>query len=293
MSKTPIEFVFLTFGERTHYHSQLIYSMISLVAHSPLERPYHFTIVTDKPEFYQWLDGDLFTVVQVEESTLTEWRGPFDFFWRIKIEAILSVAKKNSEHHCVYFDTDTIAYADLSLLYDALDNGVNHMHVKEFEFESTKGRTGKKMKTHGLGKTYGDFTLTNQSAMWNAGVVAISAKNNPVQTLYSALTACDAMCDDGMERKLIEQFSLSLALQTNKISNAEDCIRHYWGNKPQWDNLITEFFTRVFLKGVSFDDAVKMFKLQSHDLPDVVKETKLEKYKNSVTKRYNKLAGKL
>lgn len=100
MSKTPIEFIFLTFGERTHYHSQLIYSMISLVAHSPLERPYHFTIVTDKPEFYQWLDGDLFTVVQVEESILSEWRGPFDFFWRIKIEAILYVAKKNSEHHC-------------------------------------------------------------------------------------------------------------------------------------------------------------------------------------------------
>ncbi|WP_295900264.1 hypothetical protein [uncultured Vibrio sp.] len=291
MSKTPIEFVFLTFGEKTPYHSQLIYSMISLAAHTPVDRPYHFTIITDKPEFYQWLNGP-FSIIEVSDSTLQTWRGPFDFFWRIKIESILEAVKGKQDHHCVYFDTDTIAYSNLSPMYEALDNGVNHMHVKEFDFHATNGRTGKKMKKHGLGKVYGDFELTQEKAMWNAGVVAISATNSPEKTLAKALVACDAMCEDEMERKLVEQFSLSLALQANRIAPATDWIRHYWGNKPQWNNLITEFFTMIFLKGKNFDEAIDLFKLQSHNIPDVVKETKLEKYQNSVSKRYNKLLGK-
>lgn len=290
MNKTPVEFIFLAFGEKTQYHSQLVYSMISIAAHMPDDRDYSFTIVTDKTDFYQWL-GAQFNVVGVDENTLQKWRGDVDFFWRIKIKAILSIAEVKPEHHCVYLDTDTIADKSLTDMMKELDGGNNLMHIREFDFHSPLGRTGKKMQSHGIGKTYGEFDMTLDSAMWNAGVAAISKLRNPSKVLSSALVTCDAMCQEGMERRLVEQFSLSLALQSTSISEAKNWIRHYWGNKPQWDALISSFFAKVLLQGQNFDEAVEMFKTQRHEILDVIKDNKLQKFKNSVSKRYKRLTG--
>lgn len=290
MNQKPIEFVFLAFGDKTQYHSQLIYSMISLSAHMPVERDYGFTIITDKKEFYHWL-GERCSVVEVDDTLLNKWRGDVDFFWRIKIEAIRSAIESKPQHHCVYLDTDTIAFTSLKGMLGELDNGSNLMHTREFDFHAPLGRTGQKMKKHGVGKTYGEFDMTLNGAMWNAGVVAISQKKEPSKVLSAALAACDAMCKDGMERRLVEQFALSLALQSTSICEAKPWIRHYWGNKPQWDNLISSFFTRILLKQQGFEEAIESFKKQQHDIPDVIRDTKLQKFKNSVSKRYKRLKG--
>jgi hypothetical protein len=290
MKKTPVEFIFLAFGEKTQYHSQLVYSMTSIAAHMPTDRDYNFTIVTDRAEFYQWL-GDRFNVVGVDSNKLQHWRGDVDFFWRIKIKAILSIAESKPECHCVYLDTDTIADKSLDKMMEELDSGNNLMHIREFDFHAPLGRTGKKMQSHGIGKSYGEFDMTLDSAMWNAGVVAVSKLRDPSKVLSSALVACDAMCKDGMERRLVEQFSLSLALQSTSICEAKHWIRHYWGNKPQWDALISSFFAKVLLQGQNFEQAVEMFKTQKHDIADVIKDTKVQKFRNSVVKRYKRLTG--
>ncbi len=65
--------------------------------------------------------------------------------------------------------------------------------------------------------------------MWNAGVVAIAKSNDVNATLTQALEACDSMCADQMERKLIEQFSLSLALQANPMNEGKQWFNAFGG----------------------------------------------------------------
>lgn len=283
MSSEPIKYIFLAFGDNVNYHNQLTYCLISALANHPVAREYSVCIVTDRPEYYQWLPKE-YDVVPVDETTLKQWRGPFDFFWRIKIEAYLR-AVEDFNGHCIYLDTDTIVNKPLEGLYSQLDNGNNLMHVREFSFAQPVGRTGIKMKKHGLNKQYGSFDLTTESEMWNAGVIAISALNEPRTTLLAALDACDAMSKDEMTPKLIEQFAFSIALKKGSLVEAQEWVRHYWGNKPNWNNQIASFFSRALLKQLSFEQCVSLFNDEKHDLADVVKETKLEKYRNSIKKR--------
>jgi lipopolysaccharide biosynthesis glycosyltransferase len=284
---TPVNFVFFTVGDRYKYHGQLVFCIISILANQPKERSVHFTIVTDKPDFYSWL-GERVTIVSIDEHRIAEWKGPHQFFWRVKIEAILEASKQHSGH-TIYLDTDTVCFNNLEAMMSCLDQGSNLMHLKEFDFAKTQGGTGKKMKSHGLNKQYGEFVLSESSAMWNAGVVAISEKNNAETTLNNALNACDAMCADNMERKLIEQFSLSLALQANTMTEGKTWFKHYWGNKEQWNEVIADLLAKSLLLNWNLEQAVKEFTTIDLSIPEVIKETKLAKYKNSIKKRLPKL----
>ena len=53
------------------------------------------------------------------------------------------------------------------------------------------------------------------------------------------------------------------------------------------------FFAKVLLQGENFDQAVEMFNAQQHDVADVInrRNAKVQKFRNSVVKRYKRLTG--
>lgn len=118
-----------------------------------------------------------------------------------------------------------------------------------------------RMKTKSLrmwntvnGCTYAGVTIGQQHNMWNAGVVAMP-EGKVASTVALALAICDGMLDDGAERVVIEQYSLSIALYERLgLTSAQPWIGHYWGNKDEWNAFASKFFLEAHMKGLSVEE---------------------------------------
>jgi len=124
--------------------------------------------------------------------------------------------------------------------------------------------------------------------MWNAGVVHTpNTKNNNENLL--ALTLCDAMCEQGVTRRLIEQFSISVALQEiYGLQPAAPAIAHYWSNKDEWNKIISDFFVTSTFQNKTVDEVVKdipTFNFGQAPVKQKVRSTNL-RLKNLADKMY-------
>lgn len=245
-------------GTAAHYHLQANFSILSWLARG--EAVDRIVMVTDAPEFYRFITDDRVIIRHADQSQFEEWKGPHQFFWRIKIKAIEAVAADYPGSHIVYLDGDTFCFNDPARLRGLLDDGRNLMHAREGPLSELPTSTEKKMWKDCRNKTFAGVTITAENNMWNAGVVAISA-TNIARVVPTALAVCDAMCAAGVTRYLVEQFSLSVACGLEQpVLPANGTVGHYWGNKEGWNPLINAFFLRHHLKGGSYADQVAELK---------------------------------
>ena len=243
----PTTFLFLAFGTNTTNHAMANFSIVSLKKFAPANST--FIIYTDKPEYYQYLAAIAETRI-LDEAKLADWQGKHKFLWRIKIMAMLDSAQKDPGH-LVYVDTDTFALGDLSPMITKLEQGSCFMHVKESLLSNDKAKNKKLMWQQAQNKKFGGMLVDQNSAMWNAGVVAINAENKTA-LLTKALMSTDEMCEQNVERWLIEQFSLSQALSsTGKIERCDQWIAHYWGTKDLVIQNIHLLFSQTLLQKTS------------------------------------------
>jgi hypothetical protein len=222
----------------------------------------------------------------VDDKTLTEWRGPHDFFWRIKIKALGLLAEQLGEKPIVYLDTDTFLFGPAVELKNHLSTNAL-MHANEGTLPSLKTKTERRTWQKVQGKSFGGVTISAKHTMWNAGVVAIPGHRN-AQAIALALALCDAMCEQPVRRRLVEQLALSVALdETYSLVAAENWVGHYWGNKPEWNDAIVQFFLNHLLRGSSSDHEIESIKsFDFHSIP-------LLKRRSRMHERLVRLAGKL
>lgn len=212
-------------------------------------------IWTDAPEFYRVLGNRVITKTLSEEE-LSDWKGPHDFFWRIKIAALRLLAEKNPGNHVLYLDADTFAFSPISALEETLASGEHLMHALEGRPSELPTSTERRMGRQTEGKSFGPVTVTADHRMYNAGVVAVSAIHAE-RALTMAMEICDAMCAAGVTRRLVEQFSLSIALQeSGGLRAANDVIGHYWGNKLQWTEHIGNHLLEHYLRGSNVEKQI-------------------------------------
>lgn len=213
-------------------------------------------VLTDKPEKFNFF-GSRVEVIEVNQDKLKEWRGSHNFFWRVKIEALLFVSKKYPNTDLLFVDSDTFLMRGLDKIKAKLKEGNNFMHLREGEICSSKSKTQTKMWKQMKGKSYDGVLIDTKSDMWNAGVIAVSHKN--LDCLTKALALCDAICADNVIPKLIEQFSFSLALQQGaQLLPAENYIKHYWGNKPYFVQFMNAVILDNAMENKSIDDLIKV-----------------------------------
>jgi len=265
--------LYLVFGNRISDHIQAHLSIRSFLRH--VDDKDSIFVITNKPKFYERFKG--VTPIGVTDKTLREWEGSKHFFWRVKIKAIEYIAKKYPDQHLLYLDSDTVLTSGLSEIKNLLDKGKGLMHKDE-------GHPGK-MKTKSLrmwkqvcGNTYGGVTIGEKHNMWNAGVVAIPAPK--LQEVISlALTLCDGIVEENVERVVIEQWSLSIALyETTSLVPAEQWIAHYWGNKEQWLDVATKFFLESYMAGRTIEEDMKEIdNLPIKDLPIHIKKSNTQR----------------
>ncbi|WP_430613474.1 hypothetical protein [Flavobacterium sp. JP2137] len=273
---------YLVFGDQIQNYQQALFSILTLqVQQQSSDR---FIVVTDYPEFFKCLQ-DRVTIIEINADTLREWEGPHKFFWRVKIKALLTVADRWKDTSILYLDSDTFLYGSLDNLRHELDRGQNIMHLNEGNMRELKTKTERLMWSQIKHKTYGGVPMDDTKCMWNAGAIGVSKLDKT--SLELALQICDEMCADKVTRRLIEQFAFSVALnEYTPLKAADDEIGHYWGNKGQWNTLISNFFLKHFFTGKSVDvllSEIEQLDLEQYPIRLKVSNTRLRLQKKLVS----------
>jgi hypothetical protein len=254
-------FVFLTCGGQEAYHLQAWYALLSVLAYAPAGvQP---VMVTDQPERYRWFQ-DRVSVLPIDAAQVKAWRGPHDFLWRVKIEAIRAAAAAGGPGPLVYCDTDVVARSGVERLLADLEAGDVFMHRCEAPFGRLKGRTGTPVRRRLPGRSWAGVPAGKRSEMWNAGVVAVK----DYALIDRALAVCDAILADGFHHTLVEQASFSLTLATTgRLHAADHAIIHYWGNKPGWEAELSRILAEALVRGLTPAEAVELVRSKPIERP--------------------------
>lgn len=246
--------LYLTFGENINNHIQAHFSILSFLTYR--QKINSINVITDRPDLYEDIKPYI-NVIKVDEKILNEWKGEYNFFWRIKIKAIEMLCATHKDQPVVYLDADTFLYTKIDLLEKTLLQGAAVMHEDEGKLSELKGKTPGKMWGVVKNKTYGGVTILPTYSMWNAGVVGTPNKKNNEECLL-ALAICDEMCRQGVTPRLIEQFALSVALaETYGLQAADNTIAHYWSNKDEWNNLIKDILISAQFRSHSIEKIIE------------------------------------
>lgn len=275
-------FVTFAIGDRQFVHRQVNFAVVSLLARAgDADAPAIF-VLTDRPEYYRWLRDHL-TIVEADPQTLREWRGPYDYFFRIKLRVMQHVAEL-SPGNLVYLDSDVVCRAALDEFYAGIDAGTPFMHQLEYAM-GQKGGKGRTLWKQTAGRKFGPLAAGPGSGMWNSGVVALpAAVSRP--WLADALECIDAMCAARIEIAVLEQFSLGLSLDRDRtLQPADRWFIHYWGNKTAWNALIARFLADVQLQQLPIAEVCERFRALPLDIPTIVRRSRAERLLNSLQKR--------
>jgi len=274
--------LFLTFGDNLSNHTQAHFCIYSLLAQKQNITAIH--VMTDLPDFYKSLEQHI-NIIPVQSTLLKEWEGPHNFFWRVKIKAIEQVCAQHPGAPVLYLDSDTFAYRSLTDLIQEAAQGVARMHVLEKALPDATSKTEKRMWQQIGGKVFGGVTITPAHAMWNAGVILTPNSVNGNECRM-ALALCDDMCAQNVTRRLIEQYSLAVALKEHyQLKPAADYIAHYWSNKPDWNRFIEQLFIQAGFKQYNFNQITDLIGQTNFNQIPVTKEipntnTRLQKLIN-------------
>lgn len=243
---------YIVFGKNNLNYNQAAFSILTLLAQTKDEDK--IVIITDNPENFNFLANKI-TTIEVNKEKLQEWKGEHDFFWRIKIKALLLIASKFDNRDILYLDSDTFLYGSLEKIRFNFSNGNNMMHLNEGPLSKLPTKTEHRMWTQIKTKKYAGVKIDSNMCMWNAGVIAIAARHTNQLTL--ALNICDEMCADNVTRRLIEQFAFSVAMnEPVKLLAAENEIGHYWSNKEMWNARISEFICDNHMKNIPLEKQI-------------------------------------
>lgn len=277
--------VYLVFGDDLLNHKQAAFSILTLLPHKAIFD--NIIVVTDLPEYYEHISNSKLVIEKISPETLVDWKGEHNYLFRTKIKALQLVERKWNENSLLYLDADTFVFNELGLIKQHLDRGFNVMHINEGPLSSSKSKTKRSIWKKIKGNNYQGIVINEESSMWNAGVIGISSvslKND----LEGVLKVCDSLCEEDVKIRLIEQLSFSLVLNKNfKLIAANKVIGHYWGNKPEWNNIINDFFIGSHLSNGTLAEEIDRVKnMNLLGIPVFVK-------KSSTSIRLKKIIDKL
>ncbi|ALJ01203.1 hypothetical protein [Rufibacter tibetensis] len=263
--------LFLTVGPNFKTYCQANFAILSFLPY--LQELHTINVFTDHPQYYQHLHEQV-QVIPVTQEQLTEWKGPHNFFWRVKIKAIEHLVQLAPEQAVMYVDSDVFLFQNPKDWWAQVRNGAAFMHQIEGHLSALKSKTEKKMWQQVQGMDFGDFQINQGHKMWNAGVVNIPAQHNAA-AITLALQICDKMCAQQVTPRLIEQFALSVALQeTYDLKEAKPWLAHYWGNKDEWNEHIGQFFLQSHLEGYTLNQDVARLQQFDYKSLALIKRTK-------------------
>jgi len=255
--------LYLAFGQNQRIHQQVLFSALTVL--SWREPDTEVVVFTDVPQYYR-LPGSRLTVRVPGAAVLQEWKGPHDFFFRVKMRALQELLCDTTAHDLLYLDGDTFCFGPPAGLSELMQQGTHLMHAREGKLSTLPTKTEQRMWKMCAGRTFGGVRVDEHSTMYNAGVVGLR-RRQAAAAADLALAVCDDMLAYGVPERLVEQLAFSLALaETGGVRAANHVIGHYWGNKAEWDGFISDFLVRQLLVSAPPEailDAVKNIDFRS------------------------------
>jgi len=247
--------MYLTFGDKTEYHVQAYLSMLSF--RRQMAATDRLVMVTTAPQFYRHVQSWA-EIISIDNAQVSQWQGRHQFFWRAKIKAVEFVGRRYPDEDLLYLDCDTALCGSIDWLKQMLREGHGLMDTNDGHPSTMKTKTLRMWNTID-GRTYGDITLGPQHNMYCAGVVGIPHERRE-DAVKLALTLCDGMLDDGAERIVIEQYSLSVALfELTRLVETKNCIAHYWATKDEWMAVAMRLAAKAHLTQASLEEELRLF----------------------------------
>lgn len=242
--------VYLVFGQDISYYQQVFFSIYTaLINKSESDR---IIVVAETPSFFRQIEH-LITIIPLDEKRVEEWKGDYGYFWRLKIKTLEHIAKEYPKNDILYLDGDTYIYKPLYLLKKELDKGFNIMHVNEGSLPTLKTKSEKKMWNSLRNRKFAGVLVNENTCMWNSGVIGISSQH--FATIDLALQVCDAMCMDQIPYFTKEQLAFGIAgSQITTIQHSDHVVGHYWGNKDEWNEVISEWMKKSLMNSYSIEE---------------------------------------
>jgi len=247
--------LYLVFGEEQRNHTQAYFSICSFLGQ--MDNSDRIYILTDAPRFYQRV-AERVNIVEINKGLLEEWEGEYRFFLRVKIKAIEYICSIHPHEDVLYVDTDTFLYSDIKEIKMTFDNPL--MHVNEGKLSSLKSKTERIMWKQVGKKSFGGIVISPDHYMWNASVVGLPSKIG-MNIVKLALIICDNMLLAKVNKKLIEQFALSVAMaEFGNVKSASENIGHYNRNNIEWNAVINRFLQESLLCVRPLDQDIEIVK---------------------------------
>jgi len=242
--------LYLAYGSKDIIH-QTIFSILSLYKTSPsAAKDIQIVIYTDRSDAFKSLIPEIdVEYLPINEQTIHEWKGDVNFFFRAKIKLIEDFFSKYPNTNLLYMDSDTYFKKDIMPTFEKIGKGSYFMHEYEGVYDqkhkdrrkySTAKTIDRILKTHEFTKSNGEnFKISNQTQLWNAGVLGFNSGFVPILPEVVLLTEQLYRLKDA---HVMEQFSFSYFLQQTKpLNGLKDSILHYW-NFKEFNEPLNQFF---------------------------------------------------
>jgi hypothetical protein len=189
--------------------------------------------------------------------------GPFQFFWRIKIQVLIDAVAAHPEDVLIYADADTFFFDIESLVQSSSKGPV--MHCLEGPIGQLCTKTERHMAKILVDKTFDKHTILPSTQMWNAGIIVVPPYLH--ENLKTARSLCDEFLKVLARPRIAEQFALSVALNVNGTLQDAPTVAHYWPFKESWIRLLNDHFDAIRLsKSPNWIHAFKDFRYDSFPL---------------------------
>jgi hypothetical protein len=257
--------VLLAVGDNPELYQQAHGACLSLLAHAPSHS--EIVVFTTRPDRFRWLASKI-RIEEIQQEQLRAWRGPRDYFFRAKFEAVRRAASLGP-CHLVLLDADILVTRSLEPLIAAFDCGACIMHAPEKTLQERKGT--REALQLAFGRCFAETPIGARTMVFNSGVVGIPANRRDL--LERALRCNDALLDAGLRYFAVEQVAWSAVLgASGKLEFASPFIVHYWGNKREFLKAVNQVLADALMSGWTPDEAGAHLTERPFDFPLRVKD---------------------
>ncbi|MCP1997380.1 hypothetical protein [Flavobacterium sp. HSC-61S13] len=245
--------IFFVFGTNISYYQQVFFSIYTVLANK--DETDDIIVIAEDPTLFKQL-GDRVKVIPIDTKMISDWKGDYDYFFRVKIKALEYISQEYPDKHILYLDGDTFVYQPLSIIKAGLAKGHNFLHLNEGTLPTLKTKTEKKLWEQIKYKKFADILIDENTTMWNSGVIGISTQN--FATIPLALQITDEMCAAKVTCFTMEQLSFGIASnQLSTVKAADHIVGHYWGNKDQWNSLISIWISKSLMTNLTEEEMIE------------------------------------
>lgn len=234
----PGVLLYLCYGQEAIFR-QTLYSILSLLhVCGPDAGGHRIVVYTDDPARFAALPVEC---VILTPAMLADWLGDSDYIHRRKTCTIIDALDRFA---CpvAFVDADTWYVADPRRIFARVGPGRACFHL----CEGLVARTGtpfdqaltRQLASVDLRLPSGEPVRAAAARMWNTGVVAVDPADRPL--MLDALALSDRIWETadpagawGKKIHHAEQFATGYAFRQCRLSEAADCVYHYWPSEAK------------------------------------------------------------